>query len=87
MSSRNKRLKGYVTEILKENGPMTSHQIMDALHERRVRRSSPKSLPGVNALAMVLRKHKEFISTGTVTQTLNSSRYSVQVWYLKGDMI
>ena len=85
MTSRNKRLKGYVTEILKENGPMTSHQIMDALYERRVKRSSPKSLPGINSLAMVLRKHKEFISTGTVQQKLNSCNYTVQLWYLKGD--
>lgn len=85
MTTRNKRLKGYVTEILKKNGPMTSHQIMDALHERRLNRSSPKSLPGVNSLAMVLRKHKEFISTGTVTQRLNTCTYTVQVWYLQGD--
>ena len=86
MSSRNKRLKGYLKAILKEKGPMTSNQIIEALHERREKRRTPKSIPGVNQLSMVLRKHKEFISTGEVKQASDlSGRYTVQVWYLNGE--
>ena len=86
MTSRHKHLKRYMKAILKENGPMTSHQILDALHERREKTNAPKSVPGVNQVAMVLRKHKEFTSTGQVKQSSElSGGYSVQVWYLKGE--
>lgn len=86
MASRHKHLKRYMKAILEENGPMTSHQMIDALHERRERLNSPKSIPGVNQVAMVLRKHKEFTSTGQVKQASElSGGYAVQVWYLKGE--
>jgi hypothetical protein len=86
MTSRHKQLKRYMKAILEENGPMTSRQILDALHERREKTRAPKSVPGVNQLAMVLRKHKEFTSTGEVKQASDlSSRYTVQLWYLKGE--
>ena len=86
MTSRHKHLKRYMKAILKDTGPMTSHQMIDALHERRERLNSPKSIPGVNQVAMVLRKHKEFTSTGQVKQASEiSGGYAVQVWYLKGE--
>lgn len=86
MTSRHKQLKRYMKAILEENGPMTSHQILDALHERREKMRAPKSVPGVNQVAMVLRKHKEFTSMGQVKQASElSGGYSVQVWYLKGE--
>lgn len=87
MASRHKQLKRYMKAILVENGPMTSHQIIDALHERREKLKAPKSIPGVNQVSMVLRKHKEFTSTGETKQSSElSGGYSVQVWYLRGEV-
>lgn len=86
MTSRHKQLKRYMKAILTENGPMTTHQILDALHDRREKLNAPKSVPGVNQISMVLRKHKEFTSTGQVKRASElSGGYSVKLWYLKGE--
>ena len=82
--AKNKRLKGYMESILKENGPMTSTQNIEALHERRERMNAPKSVPGVNQIAQVLRRHKEFTSTGEMRlESAQGGTYTVQVWYVQ----
>ena len=77
---RNKRLKGNVEQVLRERGPMTSQGIIDALYEEK------KNLPGINTLAMVLRRHKEFAEVDEVKCVGNESTYSVKVWYLQEEL-
>lgn len=74
---RNKRLKGNVEQVLRKRGPMTSQAIIDALYEEK------KSLPGINTLAMVLRRHKEFAEVDEVKCVGYEGTYSVKVWYLR----
>lgn len=75
--ARNKRLKGNVEKVLRKRGPMTSQAIIDALYEEK------KNLPGINTLAMVLRRHKEFAEVDEVKCFGNDGTYSVKVWYLR----
>jgi len=75
--AKNKRLKGNVKRVLMKRGPMTSQGIIDALIEER------KSVPGINTLAMVLRRHKEFTEVDEVKCKGHESTYSIKIWYLK----
>lgn len=75
--ARNKRLKGYVEQVLRKRGPMTSQAIIDALYEEK------RSLPGINTLAMVLRRHKEFTEVSEVKCVGYDGTYLVKVWYLR----
>jgi hypothetical protein len=75
--AKNKRLRGNVEQLLRQRGPMTSQGIIDALIEEK------KSVPGMNTLAMVLRRHKEFTEVNEVKCKGHESSYSIKIWYLK----
>jgi hypothetical protein len=77
---RNKRLRGNVEQVLRERGPMTSQAIIDALYEQK------KNLPGINTLAMVLRRNKEFAEVDEVKCVGYEGSYSVKVWYLREEL-